>query len=319
LARRNTPTSSTGWRSCAGFCQREGDGTGRALICGDFNIAPADVDVHDPEFWAGKMLCSEAERDALESIRQWGWIDLFRRHHPEGGHFSRWDYRAGGFRRNHGLRIDHIWANEQNWQIAVLEAWIDKIPRALEKPSDHAPVVAEFNESPDEQGENSVARQRPHRLVEMPARLGSMDAYRGFGHVSDDGGGAASLEALRRPIRRASSGACWRSTSRTLHWFGCTLHDLIQPSFSFLVGVALPYSLASREARGQIGGQGLAARELACAGADSAWVSSCARSAIRRRDGPSEDTLSQIGMGYLFLFALGHRSIRASSGEHSCW
>jgi exodeoxyribonuclease-3 len=125
------------------FCWSEGDGTGRAVICGDFNIAPTDADVHDPDLWAGKILCSEAERGALEAIRGWGWIDLFRRHHPEGGHYSWWDYRAGGFRRNHGLRIDHIWATA-SLAAGCTAAWIDKIPRALEKPSDHAPVVAEF-------------------------------------------------------------------------------------------------------------------------------------------------------------------------------
>jgi hypothetical protein len=58
---------------------------GQALICGDFNIAPTDEDVHDPELWAGKVLCSEAERDgARVDPGQWGWIDLFRRHHPGG-------------------------------------------------------------------------------------------------------------------------------------------------------------------------------------------------------------------------------------------
>ena len=126
------------------FCQSEGDGTGRAIICGDFNIAPIDADIHDPDLWAGKIHCSEKERAALESVREWGWIDIFRRHHPEGGHFSWWDYRAGGFRRNHGLRIDHLWATGPLAE-ASSAAWIDKIPRALEKPSDHAPVVAEFN------------------------------------------------------------------------------------------------------------------------------------------------------------------------------
>lgn len=125
------------------LCGSEGDGSGRAVICGDFNIAPADEDVHDPELWAGKVLCSEAERAALEDLRQWGWVDLFRRHHQEGGHFSWWDYRSGGFRRNHGLRIDHIWGTAELAERCVA-AWIDRIPRALEKPSDHAPVVAEF-------------------------------------------------------------------------------------------------------------------------------------------------------------------------------
>jgi exodeoxyribonuclease-3 len=125
------------------FCQQELDSQGLALICGDFNIAPTDEDVHDPDLWADKVLCSVAEREALESIRQWGWVDLFRRHQPEGGHYSWWDYRAGGFRRNHGLRIDHIWSTNALAERSVA-AWIDKIPRALEKPSDHAPVVAEF-------------------------------------------------------------------------------------------------------------------------------------------------------------------------------
>lgn len=133
-------------RKLGSFCEQELDKHGLALICGDFNIAPADEDVHDPALWADKVLCSVAEREALESIRRWGWIDLFRRHHPEGGHFSWWDYRAGGFRRNHGLRIDHIWATAPLAERCV-DAWIDKIPRALEKPSDHAPVIAEFNKS----------------------------------------------------------------------------------------------------------------------------------------------------------------------------
>ena len=80
------------------------------------------------------------ERDALEAIRKWGWIDLFRRHHPEGGHFSWWDYRAGGFRRNHGMRIDHILVS-QALKDRVAACWIDKTPRKNERPSDHAPVV----------------------------------------------------------------------------------------------------------------------------------------------------------------------------------
>lgn len=113
------------------------------VLCGDFNIAPEDRDVHDPVLWAGKILCSEAERSALKSIRDWGFEDIFRKHHDEKGFFSWWDYRGGGFRRNHGLRIDHVWATRSLAEKSI-EAWIDKIPRAMEKPSDHAPVVAEF-------------------------------------------------------------------------------------------------------------------------------------------------------------------------------
>lgn len=133
-----------GWlKRLRAFCDEECDAGKSSVLCGDFNIAPADEDVHDPQLWAGKILCSEAEREALEQVRQWGWVDLFRKHHPEGGHFSWWDYRAGGFRRNHGLRIDHLWATESLAKKCT-NAWIDKVPRALEKPSDHAPVVAEF-------------------------------------------------------------------------------------------------------------------------------------------------------------------------------
>ncbi len=112
-------------------------------LCGDFNIAPEDRDVHDPQLWAGKILCSEAEREALEKIREWGLIDVFRKHHENGGQFSWWDYRAGGFRRNHGLRIDHLWTTKILAE-KCSKSWIDKLPRTLEKPSDHAPVVAEF-------------------------------------------------------------------------------------------------------------------------------------------------------------------------------
>lgn len=119
------------------------DASGQLVLCGDFNIAPEDRDVHDPDLWAGKVLCSDAEREALEKIRQWGLVDLFRNFHRDGGHFSWWDYRAGGFRRNHGLRIDHLWATG-SLAAHCVDSWIDKIPRALEKPSDHAPVIAEF-------------------------------------------------------------------------------------------------------------------------------------------------------------------------------
>jgi exodeoxyribonuclease-3 len=113
------------------------------ILCGDFNVAPEDRDVHDPVLWAGQIMCSDAERAALQSTRDWGLVDVFRKHHEEAGHYSWWDYRAGAFRRNHGLRIDHIWATETLARKST-EAWIDKITRALEKPSDHAPVAAEF-------------------------------------------------------------------------------------------------------------------------------------------------------------------------------
>ncbi len=116
----------------------------RVLLCGDFNVAPHELDVHDPELWRGKILFSKAEREALENIKAWGFVDAFRRHVKEGGHYSWWDYRAGAFRRNAGLRIDHIWVSEPLAE-ACRGAWIDKEPRGWERPSDHTPVVAEFS------------------------------------------------------------------------------------------------------------------------------------------------------------------------------
>lgn len=113
------------------------------LLCGDFNVAPDERDVHDPRLWNGKILFSKREREALEHIRGWGFEDAFRLHTEEGGHFSWWDYRAGSFRRNAGLRIDHIWVSPPLAE-SCKEAWIDKEPRGWERPSDHTPVVAEF-------------------------------------------------------------------------------------------------------------------------------------------------------------------------------
>ncbi len=113
------------------------------MLCGDFNIAPEDRDVHDPILWYGKILCSPEEREALNQIAQWGLVDVFRQHHQERGLFSWWDYRGGGFRRNFGLRIDHLWATTPLAAKSVT-CLIDTTPRKLERPSDHAPVLAEF-------------------------------------------------------------------------------------------------------------------------------------------------------------------------------
>lgn len=114
------------------------------VLCGDFNIAPEDRDVHDPKLWKGQILCSDAERAALQVIEDWGLVDVFRQHHEDDGIFSWWDYRGGAFPKNHGLRIDHLWATEPLADQCVA-VWIDKVLRAMERPSDHAPVVAEFD------------------------------------------------------------------------------------------------------------------------------------------------------------------------------
>lgn len=115
----------------------------QVLLCGDFNVAPDERDVHDPEQWEGRILFSKRERAALSEIKEWGFVDAFRLHTDEGGHFSWWDYRQGSFRRNAGLRIDHIWTS-QKLAARCKKSWIDKEPRAWERPSDHTPVVAEF-------------------------------------------------------------------------------------------------------------------------------------------------------------------------------
>lgn len=116
----------------------------RVLLCGDFNVAPEESDVHDPELWRGKILFSRPEREALQNVKGWGFTDAFRQHVKEGGHYSWWDYRAGSFRRNTGLRIDHVWVSEPLAE-ECRAAWIDKEPRGWERPSDHTPVVAEFS------------------------------------------------------------------------------------------------------------------------------------------------------------------------------
>jgi exodeoxyribonuclease-3 len=113
------------------------------VMLGDFNIAPADLDVHDPAAWRDAVLCSQKERAALEAILELGMIDVFREKHDDA-QYSWWDYRQAAFRRNLGLRIDLILANatyaEQCKQILI-----DTAPRKLERPSDHAPVVASFS------------------------------------------------------------------------------------------------------------------------------------------------------------------------------
>ena len=117
----------------------------RLVVVGDFNIAPADADVHDPEEWRGKVLFSEPEHAALARIESLGLRDTFRLFSQEGGVFSWWDYRMNNFRRNRGLRIDLILASPA-MQEACTASRVDIEPRRWERPSDHAPVVATFGE-----------------------------------------------------------------------------------------------------------------------------------------------------------------------------
>lgn len=112
-------------------------------VVGDFNIAPTDADVHDPIAWEGSVLVSPPERDAFSSLLTLGFQDSFRNFPQEEGSFSWWDYRQAAFRRNLGLRIDHVLlSNELNKY--CLKSVIDKAPRKAERPSDHAPVWVEL-------------------------------------------------------------------------------------------------------------------------------------------------------------------------------
>ncbi|MGH6635844.1 MAG: exodeoxyribonuclease III [Gammaproteobacteria bacterium] len=113
------------------------------VALGDFNIAPEDRDVHDPELWRGKVLVSEPERQALQRLLTQGMNDSFRLFDQVPASFSWWDYRAGAFRRNHGLRIDLILVSSALAK-GCTSCSIDKKIRKQEKPSDHAPVVATF-------------------------------------------------------------------------------------------------------------------------------------------------------------------------------
>ncbi len=126
------------------FVEQELRAHPRFIVLGDFNVAPEPIDVHDPAAWEGKVLFSEPERAAFRRMLDLGLCDTFRSRHPDETAFSWWDYRMAGFRRNLGLRIDHILASEDLCTLCKTAA-IDKGPRGWERPSDHTPVVAEFS------------------------------------------------------------------------------------------------------------------------------------------------------------------------------
>lgn len=113
----------------------------RLALLGDFNIAPADEDVHDPKAWEGQNLVSPPERSAFQQLLGLGLHDSFRMFEQAPKTYSWWDYRMMGFRRNAGLRIDHILLSE-SLKEKCSASTVDKEPRTWEQPSDHAPVVA---------------------------------------------------------------------------------------------------------------------------------------------------------------------------------
>jgi exodeoxyribonuclease-3 len=114
------------------------------VVVGDFNIAPDDRDVHDPGLWREQILCSSREREMLAEVKSFGLEDCFRVRYPDKVEFSWWDYRNLGFQKNIGLRIDLILATAP--MVGQLkDIFIDRDERKGEKPSDHAPVVADFS------------------------------------------------------------------------------------------------------------------------------------------------------------------------------
>lgn len=115
------------------------------LVCGDFNVAPEDRDIHNPKGRETHIMASDAEREALhQSILDQGLIDIFRQFNPEPGQFSWWDYRTAAFSRNSGWRIDHHYLTPA-LSLKAKSCLIDKTPRAWDKPSDHTPVIVELD------------------------------------------------------------------------------------------------------------------------------------------------------------------------------
>lgn len=115
----------------------------RLALLGDYNIAPEDIDVHDPAAWAGQVLCSGPERDAFRRLISLGLSDSFRRFPQPERSFTWWDYRMNAFRRKMGLRIDHILLSSPLAETCTA-CRVDVSLRGLERPSDHAPVIAEL-------------------------------------------------------------------------------------------------------------------------------------------------------------------------------
>lgn len=113
----------------------------KLAILGDYNIAPADCDVHDPVLWQGQVLVSDREREAFQKLCDLNLVDAFRLFDQADKMFSWWDYRQMAFRRNMGLRIDHILLSPP-LAARCIACTIDKIPRKWEQPSDHTPVIA---------------------------------------------------------------------------------------------------------------------------------------------------------------------------------
>jgi exodeoxyribonuclease-3 len=141
-----------------------------ALVCGDMNIAPADADVFDPAAYVGQTHVTPPEREALAKLEGLGLHDVVRDRWPSEQVFSYWDYRAGMFHQNLGMRIDLVLASDP---VAprVRAAWVDRQARKGTGPSDHAPVIVDLDEAPDGDIGPMVpppSARRPKRPVKLP-------------------------------------------------------------------------------------------------------------------------------------------------------
>jgi DNA polymerase-1 len=136
-------------RRLRAYLDKHHDPSEPLALCGDFNVAPDDLDAARPADWADSVLCHADARAALEHIRAWGLVDLFRQQHPGGGIYSWWDYRNRAFDRDDGLRIDHIFVTPALAGRGTASG-VDRAEREGEKPSDHAPVAAVFDAPPPE-------------------------------------------------------------------------------------------------------------------------------------------------------------------------
>jgi len=125
-----------------------GDGPQDAIVCGDMNIAPADVDVFDPDAYIGQTHVTAPEREALAKLQALGLRDVVRDRWPTERVFTYWDYRAGMFHRDLGMRIDLVLASPPVAE-RVRAAWVDRQARKGSGPSDHAPVIVDLDAAPD--------------------------------------------------------------------------------------------------------------------------------------------------------------------------
>lgn len=126
------------------FIQQQLQHYSRLVLLGDFNIAPTDEDVYDPIKWHEKIHCSSQEREWFQTLLATGLHDGLRQIHPDGAFYTWWDYRGAMFEKGLGLRIDHILLSNE-LRVRLKDVWVDHDARAQERPSDHAPVVAQLD------------------------------------------------------------------------------------------------------------------------------------------------------------------------------